>query len=906
MRRAVVTVALLGAVLPVVVSPQAASAAIVSSISFKASVHSTYNHTTGGGAFNDGSVTWVKGELQGTDYACGDLTTYLFTLVTSAEQASADVELTLEYTADSTGQSGVALIPLTDPDNLRVNSGLIPNRAGTGFTGTASGYDAGFRGTYTGETTPASVATDPVPIVSPIGDVYTSGAKQRLTFTVKDLPASSTTVVRSDARIFCKPGSRPTGNLQASLISARVTAPVVQAVSGGNQTVNFRGVGNLGGLSSPMLQVSKEVYDASTTPTCPTEPQGQTVLTVTTAPFTARYCYWVYNWAAATANGVTLVDDMAGLTDDPRSITLTFPTAGTSLTGGGSVATGTTTYEFTESGIYTNVATASATNGGSAEAGTATLTLRTGLVLTKKVVLGDAGATPSLCDDAVDRLNLLTVDPGPVQVSYCYTLVNYGETDLLDMTLVDDEAIAGNPSPRSLTLVGLSDSTHATDTDVDPDDLPIDATATAVWVTDLASSAAATFRNTATASFTVAGGGSGSKSDTARVSFRVPTPRLSMTKIQTNDDPVVVGDVIYYELRVENTGDLDVDDISVVDDNAVIDGCTPDLEELTLEPGGTVTCQASRTVTQADVDAGEVLNVASVTGDADGVEVSDESNGVVTPIVQTPALAVTKVAVSDGPHELGSRVRYRIVAANVGNVTLDDVVVNDSKADAVSCTPSTPTSLSPGDEITCVARKRVTESDIAAGRVVNVATAAGVDPNGEPVSQRSNRVVVPLSACETARSADDTCPAELTIDLEQTSPAPGKPGDLVRYRGTITNTGGQTVYDVSPTADNWVIESCDPEAPATLAVGESMVCVGYHVTTPEDLAAGRIDVGLSAAGRAADGSTVATDQPTVATPIGELPQTGVLFVERLVPWTLALLFTGVGLLGLSRLRRRII
>ena len=62
-RRIIAASAVLAGVLPFALASSPASAAIVNNVSFKASVHTTYNHRIGGGALNDGSTTWAKGEL---------------------------------------------------------------------------------------------------------------------------------------------------------------------------------------------------------------------------------------------------------------------------------------------------------------------------------------------------------------------------------------------------------------------------------------------------------------------------------------------------------------------------------------------------------------------------------------------------------------------------------------------------------------------------------------------------------------------------------------------------------------------------------------------------------------------------------------------------------------------------
>lgn len=61
-------------------SSASAATAVVNSVTFKAPVHTSYDHATGGGAFNDGSVTYSKGELLGTNYKCGDYASFVYEL----------------------------------------------------------------------------------------------------------------------------------------------------------------------------------------------------------------------------------------------------------------------------------------------------------------------------------------------------------------------------------------------------------------------------------------------------------------------------------------------------------------------------------------------------------------------------------------------------------------------------------------------------------------------------------------------------------------------------------------------------------------------------------------------------------------------------------------------------------
>ena len=62
---------------------------------------------------------------------------------------------------------------------------------------------------------------------------------------------------------------------------------------------------------------------------------------------------------------------------------------------------------------------------------------------------------------------------------------------------------------------------------------------------------------------------------------------------------------------VTNIGNVTVDTLAVVDDNV---GAAPTCDKTVLAPNESATCTASHTVTQADLDAGTVVNNASATG----------------------------------------------------------------------------------------------------------------------------------------------------------------------------------------------------------------------------------------------------------------------------------------------------
>ena len=90
------------------------------------------------------------------------------------------------------------------------------------------------------------------------------------------------------------------------------------------------------------------------------------------------------------------------------------------------------------------------------------------------------------------------------------------------------------------------------------------------------------------------------------------------------------GQVISYGYVVTNTGNVTLaGPFSVSDDKATDESCPA---TATLAPGASITCTASYTITQADIDAGSVVNVASAT------------NGSVTSPVDTATVTAAQAA----------------------------------------------------------------------------------------------------------------------------------------------------------------------------------------------------------------------------------------------------------------------
>ena len=109
---------------------------------------------------------------------------------------------------------------------------------------------------------------------------------------------------------------------------------------------------------------------------------------------------------------------------------------------------------------------------------------------------------------------------------------------------------------------------------------------------------------------TAAGGGATSNQATATVNA-VQTKVLSLTKTATPTTYSKIGDVISYSYVVKNTGSVALSGPFTVSDDKVTVTCPV---MASLAPDATITCSASYTITQTDLDNGSVINTATASG----------------------------------------------------------------------------------------------------------------------------------------------------------------------------------------------------------------------------------------------------------------------------------------------------
>ncbi len=559
-----------------------------------------------------------------------------------------------------------------------------------------------------------------------------------------------------------------------------------------------------------------------------------------------------YTFAVENTGNVTL--DPVGVSDPlPGLSTITCPS--TTLAPGDDTnctATYTLTQTDLDAGSVINLATANGTpptgpDVTDTDPATIDLTATADLTLTKTGSLADTNG------DGVDS-------EGDI-VTYTFAVENTGNVTLDPITVTD-------PLP-GLSIITCPATSLAPGDDTD---------CTATYTLTQPDIDAGQVDNTATATGTPPTGPNVTDTDDETITL-TPDPAITLDKTgslaDTNGDGVdSAGDVITYTFTVENTGNVTLDPITVTDP-------LPGLSALTcpataLAPGDDTDCTATYTLTQPDIDNGQVDNTATTTGTPPtGPDITDTDDETIT-LVADPAITLAKTGSladdnGDGVDSEGDIVTYTFTVENTGNVTLDPVAVTDPLPglSIITCPAS---SLTPGDDTDCTATYTLTQPDIDNGQVDNTATATGTPPTGPDVSDTDTESV-PLAA-------DPTIGLTKVGSLADTnSDGVDSEGDIVTYTFTVENTGNVTLDPIA-VADPLPGLSAVTCPVTSLAPGDDTDCTATYTLTQADIDNGQVDNTATTTGTPPSGPNVGdTDGETitlVADPAITLTKTGSL------------------------------
>ncbi|WP_415501433.1 gliding motility-associated C-terminal domain-containing protein, partial [Aequorivita lipolytica] len=358
------------------------------------------------------------------------------------------------------------------------------------------------------------------------------------------------------------------------------------------------------------------------------------------------------------------------------------------------------------------------------------------------------------------------------------------------------------------------------------------------------------------------------------------TPAIAIVKTgifndENQNDCADVDETISYTFTVTNEGNVSLSSVAVTDLLiATITGPTGDTDgdgELDVTEIWTYT--GTYSITQDDVDAGEVVNQAKAkANDPMGNVVSDlsdessvlEDDPTIVELCQNPAIAIVKTGIFNDENQndcsdVDETISYTFTVTNEGNVSLSNVSVTDP----LIATITGPTGDTDGDgelDVTetwmYTGNYVITQSDIDAGEVINQATAEGTAPDTTIVSDLSD---------ESSVLEDDPTVIELCQN----------PVIALVKTGVVNDTNGNGCADVGETIDysftvfnlgNVILSNIivtDPlvsvvGGPITLAPGttDGSSFSATYTITQADIDAGFVENQATVTGTDASGTTV--------------------------------------------------
>lgn len=284
-------------------------------------------------------------------------------------------------------------------------------------------------------------------------------------------------------------------------------------------------------------------------------------------------------------------------------------------------------------------------------------------------------------------------------------------------------------------------------------------------------------------------------------------PSIDIVK-SASQSTYVLGDVINYTFTVENTGAVTLTNVSVSDPLPGLSAITP-ASVATLAPGATQVFTATYTITQADVDAGSVVNTATATGtDPDDSPVTDTDDETVT--VAQSDLAVEKT-VNNATPNVGDDVIFSITVTNQGPDAATGVQVTDQLPAGLSYVSSTTSqgTYTPATGVwetlsipfpgTATLTITSTVTAGALGGVTNTASIAASDQDDPvPGNNTDDQTVIPVySDVSITKTQIDpqNLPVPSASQLVTVSPSVITAGERIYYYLEVLNNGPNNSID---------------------------------------------------------------------------------------------------------------
>jgi len=241
-------------------------------------------------------------------------------------------------------------------------------------------------------------------------------------------------------------------------------------------------------------------------------------------------------------------------------------------------------------------------------------------------------------------------------------------------------------------------------------------------------------------------------------------------------------------------------------------------------------------------NAGTYINTSNAVTSGNGGTGNTASD---TLIVNGVGLALVKTSFSSNYKNVGEIVNYSYTLINTGDAILyAPFNINDDRvAGPFDCGGTTQIPVS--GQIICTAPYTITDVDISAKSIKNIATAVAKDESGNDVTSPSSTVTIRLAA--------------LTLDKSTTALSYRNVGNLITYNYTLTNTGGVTLYAPFSVSDNHFGTPLACGSATSLAPGGVLTCSRTYTVTLADINAGSTtNIAVATAQDASSGGNLVT------------------------------------------------
>ncbi|MGB9930086.1 MAG: DUF7507 domain-containing protein, partial [Methanosarcina sp.] len=262
-------------------------------------------------------------------------------------------------------------------------------------------------------------------------------------------------------------------------------------------------------------------------------------------------------------------------------------------------------------------------------------------------------------------------------------------------------------------------------------------------------------------------------------------PALLAVKIASPTNYSFVGQNITYTYNITNIGNVGISAPINITDNRTGEFT---ISNSALVPGQNVTGTANYTVTQADIDAGTITNLAYATGTFNNTEIRSTNVTATVKADQNPYLLMVKIAAPISYSVVGQNITYTYNVTNTGNVNITGpIVVADNKTGIIQIPVLI---LQPGQNITGTANYTITQADIDSGSVTNQAYANGTFNGNNITSNTDSETVIAQQnpALSINKSADP-----ITYNFV---------GQVITYAYNVTNTGNVNIIGPINVTDN--------------------------------------------------------------------------------------------------------